>query len=100
VDGLVLARARPLAEAAEVARHAEESFAAVLDPAGDDEVLAHGELGEQLHTLKGAGEAAARPRLRAAVGDIDAVHLHSARPGADEPRQHAEQRRLPGAVRA
>ena len=57
VDRLVLARARAFAEAGEVARHAEQAFAAVLHPPGEDEVLAHGELGEQLHALEGARRA-------------------------------------------
>ena len=57
VDRLVLPGPRAFAEAAEVARHAEEPLASVLHPPGDDEVLAHGELGEELHALEGARRA-------------------------------------------
>ena len=51
-----------------------ESLPALVHPPGDDEVLAHGELGEQLHALEGAGEPASCAGLRAAPGDVDAVH--------------------------
>ena len=50
--------ARALAEAGEVADHAEEALTAFLDARATHEVLAHGELGEELHALERAGEAA------------------------------------------
>ena len=66
----------------------------------DDEVLAHGELGEQLQPLEGARRARAAPVAAAtAPGDVVAVHEHLSAARAQQPGEHAEERRLARAVR-
>ena len=58
---------------------------ALAAPVGDDEVLAHRQLGEQLESLERARQAGAGAPLRRRAGDVGAVHDAPCRPavGAD-----------------
>ena len=65
---------------------------------GHGEVLAHGEVVEQLGALPGAREPAPRPRVRRQPREIAPVELDAARV-ADEAGDRVDERRLAGAVR-
>src|SRR5581483_11740361 len=92
--GLLPVRGAP-AQAEHVAPEAPPSL---TDTPGDDEVLAHGQLAEQLEALERASETAPCARLWRRVADVRAVDEHLARPWAQQARQHGEQRRLAGTV--
>src|SRR5436190_465319 len=100
LDGFVLALPRALAEPAEVAEEAEEPLPSLVHPPRDDEVLAHGQLGEQFHALERPREPAPGAPVRRLAGHVDTAHGHPARARAQQTGQHTEQRRLAGAVGA
>ena len=66
---------------------------------GDEEVLAHREVVEELDRLPRARQPAPRPRVRRQRGELLAVELH-ATAGADEAADRVDEGRLAGAVRA
>ena len=70
------------------------------DALGDQQVLAHGRVGEQLDALEGAADAAPRPRVHRQAADVLAVELDRAAVGAQHAEHAVEERGLAGAVRA
>ncbi len=66
----------------------------------DAQIFAHGQLGEYLGDLKGAGDAAPHPARRQEPGNILAVEQDMARIRHKEPADHVEKGGLAGAVRA
>ena len=78
----------------------DDATARVAGAVREDEVVPHGQAGEQLGVLERAGEATHRAHPREGVGDVVAVEPHGARRRAQQTGQDAEHRALAGAVRA
>ena len=66
----------------------------------EEEVLPHGEMGEQPAALQHVREAAVDPRESRQAIDAPAVDLDAARLRGDQPGHAVEEGGLPGAVRA
>ena len=73
---------------------------APADPVGDDEVVAHGRVGEQLDPLERPADAEPGAFVDAEPGDVGAVELDDATVGPQDAEDAVEERRLAGAVRA
>jgi hypothetical protein len=72
----------------------------VAHAVGDDQVLAHRHLAEELEALERAGQSEVRASLWTGLGDIGAVEEHLTAARAKQTREHSEQRGLAGAVGA
>ena len=69
-------------------------------PVGQHQVLAHRQSHEQLGLLERPGQPPAGPRPARHVGDVVTVQLDPTAVRPQQPRQHGQQGRLPGAVRS
>ena len=67
---------------------------------GDEDVVEHGELGEHLGVLERLDETSGRDLVGAEAAHVLALPQHRAGARRSQPRDHVEERRLAGTVRA